>query len=284
MEGMKALKRIVLLGLIAVAVAGLRAKLHQSERPPAQLLREVTAAHQAVLEAPASASEAHVEAAAEALRHVTEVVPGTREAATALELIGRMHFARGEYARARKIFQEIIWNYHAFRDPALSALLYVGRTHEQEGNWKAAVKAYQEIADHHQWSDIWLQAPLYAADVYERRKDAPGATEAYARAIRAYRQRLVSAPTAGAEVKARGYLALAYKRTGDRQQMLEALNALSTMREQAQDAEMLLIFARVYAMLEFSEPARVCYQELLQRFPRDPLADAARVELAKFKP
>ena len=92
------------------------------------------------------------------------------------------------------------------------ALVSIGRTYEAEQNWKAAEKAYKEIDDNYWWSPVWMEAPLYPGQMYERHGDTQRAAEAYGRAVSLLRHRAALAPSPETEAITKTHLATARAR------------------------------------------------------------------------
>lgn len=181
--------------------------------------------------------------------------PGRRPAAQAIEAIGLLHMTRGDYERVRASFERITWNYPNIKDVSATALLYTGRTYEQQGQWAEAERAYRDIESRYPWTDYWLEAPLYLAWMHERRHDSEAAHEAYRIAVSCYRQRIAEAPTAMWGAKARGFLALVYRKLGRADEAAHVLDELRATEERTNRPDVLIALARVYGRV-LEDPAR----------------------------
>ncbi len=245
----------------------------------------VLSSHASTLQHPEAATPSQIMLAVEALTAIPPLAPGSQLAAQAIEQIGLMHLARRDTAGARRAFNEVFWSYFPHRGTALMALVYIGRSHELDGNWIEATKAYRRITDYHAWHPIWLDGPLYIADMHLRRKDLPAAREAYQDAVGLLRRRLHNAPGPVQRLQVRTRLLIAYRALGDVAQAHVLHEELLAEGRDAQDPDTLLEFART-CRDSLDEPAltRRTYERLLNQFPQHALAAVARHELQQLPP
>jgi tetratricopeptide (TPR) repeat protein len=265
----------------ALASAGCGKKL-----PPGQALWEETnARYGALVEHPEQAGAEDVEAAIEAFERVERAGRGRRAGAQALEAIGRIHLGRGNHDLARTAFQRITWDYANIRDVGAMALIYLGRSYAAQGRWDEATKTYHEIETRYPWTDIWLEVPLYVIWLQERRNDRDALQAAYRAAVSRYHQRVAEAPDAAWGAKARGYLALVYRKMGRPDDEARVLKELAVIEHQASRPDVLLALGFVYGrLLDDPGHARTLYTRTVDEFGDDPLAALAADELSKLTP
>ena len=249
------------------------------------LFNQVQPLSDAVLANPQGATPAQVAQAIDALEAVAQQAPGLYGGGRAEQEMARIYMARGEPAKAREQCKHIFWYYHQFPDLGMTALISIAKSYEAEQNWKAAEKAYKTIDDHYQWWPLWLEAPLYPGQMYERIGDRQRAAEAYERAVLLLQRRVPSAPNPWLEGKATMHLATAYDRLGQWKKAAAILEALvSPLRKGVEPGAVLLQLADLYAA-PGRDPAKAAaaLKRIVQEFPGDPLASKAKTQLEQLE-
>lgn len=250
---------------------------------PEQALADAETAHAATLRAPQSASPDELAAAVQAFNQITAMAPGSLTAGRAEERIGLLYLERRDTSRARSAFRSVFMNYFSHRDLAMMGLVHLARSEELDGDWDSAVKTYRLIADYHEWSDIWIEAPLYVPQMYERQGDREAARIAYGSAASTLQSRIRTAPNPASELKVKACLVLAYQGAGesDRAAMLRGHLLTESLGPLAPDA--LFALGRAFErILSVPAQARAVYQRLAEEFPDHPAARYAREGLARL--
>lgn len=218
--------------------------------------------------------------AVEAFTRVMQQTPGTVWAVRAQLAIGILSVAQKQYAKARGAFSLVVQNYNQYSDLCLKARIEIAKTYELEQNWEEAVAVYYQIADHHPWSKVGLEVPLYVAKIYEVRKNAEHAEKAYERAVNAYTKLIPEAPAPELGVQVKGYLAQAYQGLGVWDQAARVLEDLLTAQSGVNRPLTLLMLGSIYqTKLASAERAGEIYAKLLQEFPEHPFGKVAKTQL-----
>ena len=276
---------LVKLSVCAAIASSLLLSSCAKQQPDGRALFErVRPLSDAILADPQRASSVQVAQAIGALEAVIQQVPGRYGAGLAEEALGRVYLALGEPAKARGYFTHIVWYYHQYSDMGVMALIYIGRTYEAEQNWEAAEKAYKAIDDQYQWSPLWLGAPLFVGEMYDRHGDRQRAAEAYQRAVSLLQYRAERAPSPEVEAKIKMELATAHERLGQWAQAAAVLEPLESSSEAEVDrAAVLMRLGELYAVPgRDAAKARAALTRLVQEFPAHPRAGEARTQLERL--
>lgn len=143
----------------------------------------------------------------QAFEDVLKRAPGTFWAAYSLQALGEIYVAVGATNKARAAYEKITRDYDSFGGISTMAWIYLARTYESEGNWEEAQRIYQELLSvRYAWTPVWMEAPLYPGQLFERRNNYFRAKEAYERALIIFKKRLERAPTPDLEAKTRLYM------------------------------------------------------------------------------
>lgn len=223
---------------------------------------------------PQQVTPPQVAAVVNAYQRVTQRVPGTEWAVKAQEAVGLWYLSLGRYPNARDALTPICRNYDNFPRYCAMSLVSIGRSYEAEQAWDAAVRTYEELSVKYPWTKVWYEAPLYAAQAYERAHDAQRTTAAYQQAIEEYRRRLIMARSDPQRVaQLERHLLLAYEGVGDWAKAAKTLEGLASRAPSADLPELLMRLGRLYHQrLHDAAKADALYARLIAQFPQHPLA------------
>lgn len=236
-----------------------------------------------IVKDPAKASPEQFAAAVSAFDRVIQKVPGTMWAARAQVSIGSLYAMERQYEKARAAYALVLQNYNQYKQFCLAARLATARTYELEQNGPEAITVYKDISEYYPWSVPGLESPLHIARMYEQRKDTEAATQAYERAVRMYTRLLPDAPTPELTMQIKGYLTLAYQRLGQWEDAVHLLQELAAMKSGVNKPLVLLTLASIYqTKLKETQKAQAVYTQLVEEFPTNPFAKAAKSQLERM--
>jgi tetratricopeptide (TPR) repeat protein len=272
---LRRLRRWAALALIPVSVTAC-SQNYTAER----MFWKAQQTHADVLKDPAKASDDKLAAAVHDFQQIVEKVPGTMWAGRAQLAVGTLQLSHKQFDAARDSFGRVLQNYNRHGDLALRARVAIAKSHEAEDHWKNAVEIYKEISEYHPWSQIGLEAPLYIAANYEKRKNSAEATTAYERAVRIYSRMIPDAPSPSLSMQVKGYLTLAYQRLNKWDDAIKLLEELAQAEGSGVNRPLVLLtLGSIYqAKLGNPEKADEVYQRLMQEFPEHPLGKVAKAQ------
>jgi tetratricopeptide (TPR) repeat protein len=211
---------------------------------------------------------------------VIKRVPQTMWAPRAHLLIAALHARQRQYAQAREAYAQVLQNYSRYQAYCVQARAQIASTYEAEGAWDEAANAYYDIADYHPWTAIGLQAPLYVASGYQRRKQDEPANDAYRRAVERYTKLLPEAPTKELTAKTKVLLAAALQRLDKWPEAAGLLEELIAAPDGIDRAGALMSLGLLYqTKLHDAANARHAYERLLKEFPGHPVSKTAKARL-----
>ena len=235
-----------------------------------------------IMKSPNSASTEQLTHAIEAFQRVVTQTPGTMWAARAQIIIGSLEAMMKHYDQARSAYGLVLQNYSQYNDLCLRARYATAKTFEVEQKWDEALKAYQEIAEYHAWTRPGLEAPLYIAAVYDKRRQPQQAKIAYERAARTYLRLIPDAPAPEMAVQVKGYLTVAYQRLGEWDKAITLLQELAQLpsSQEVNRPLILLTLGSIYQS-KLQDPAKAgeAYAALFQEFPGHPFGKVAKAQL-----
>jgi tetratricopeptide (TPR) repeat protein len=215
-----------------------------------------------------------------AFQKVVDKSPGTVWAGRAQVAIGSLHSLQKDYAKARDAYALVFQNYNQYKDLVLNARVATAKTYEEETNWPEAMRVYREIEEHHPWSQIGMEVPLYIAIHLQKEGNTAEANEGFERALKVYSKLVTDAPNPNASAQAKGYLAQAYQRLGRWDDAITTLNELLQAPEGVNRPLTLLMLGSIYqTKLHDADKAEAAYTQLLEESPESPLAKLAKVQL-----
>ncbi len=234
-----------------------------------------------ILKDPAHATADQFAKAAAAFNHVVTGMPGTSWAGRAQLALGTLTLLQKRYAAARDQYNLVIQNYSRFPEVSLSARLAIAKSYEVEQRWKDAVQSYHDVAEYHPWSVPGLQAPLYIAAMYEKRKETADAAKAYEHAVYVYSKLILNAPTPEYANQIKGLLVLAYQRLNRWDEAVATLEELRAVKQGGVNRPFILLtLGSIYQIkLHRPEQAEAVFSVLAREFPEHPFGKAAKHQL-----
>ena len=244
-----------------------------SERVGAQLFSKATLAHAATLKEPHHASPEQIENAIQEFSGVIQRARGTVWAANAIETVGVLYLARGDSARAREVLTSLCREYDHYAGACMMSLVHIGRSYEAEQNWEEAERTYTDIDAHHPWTPVWMEAPLYTAQMHARRGDPVRATAAYQRAVAVYQERVRRTIDPERIAKLNAFMVTAYEALGQWDRAAATLEEMLAMSEGVDRPQTLMKLGTMYEQrLGHPERADAVFEKLIAEFPDHPLA------------
>jgi tetratricopeptide (TPR) repeat protein len=270
---MKWLRRLAWLTLVPTAVTGC-SQNYAAER----LFWKAQRQHGAVLKDPAKASLERVGAAVADFERLVKQVPDSVWAGRAQLVVGTLHLSQRRFDQAREAYRLVMQNYNRYRDLSLRARLSIAKSFQAEDRWDDAVVMYKEISEHHPWSQVGLEAPLYIAASHERRKHRTEAITAYERAVRIYLRLIPDAPTPALAMQVKGYLTLAHQRLGEWDKAIALLQELAEAQGAGVNRPLVLLTMASIYQAKVGDPGKAdeVYQRIVQEFPEHPLGKVAK--------
>ena len=230
---------------------------------------------------PTQATPEQVAKVVHAFQRVIKKTPGTVWAARAQSQIGSWYLAQKRYDQAREAYGQVLQEYSRYTEESLAARYAIAKSYEFENRWEDAIRQYHELIDHHPWSRMGLEAPIYIGLLYERHQQLEQANEAFERAASLYAKLIPEAPTAEAGVQVKSYLALTYERLGQWEKAAHLLADLSTLASGVNRPMLLMTLGTIYqTRLHDEAKAHEVYTKFLQEFPEHPLGKVVKEQLA----
>jgi len=103
-------------------------------------------------------------------------------------LSGRVYVTKGDYKKARIIFESIVKDYSKEPEIAVQAIAEIGQSYGDQKDWENVLRMYDRILQEYPLTDIGLQTPLMIAKFYESRGDLAGVDKSYRDAIIHYKK------------------------------------------------------------------------------------------------
>lgn len=277
-------KRPLARGLLVLVVAAIFAViwlLSHKEQLGGLLYDSAIKQGRAVVAAPDKASAAQAD---EAINHFTRVIrwaDGTEAAFKALQQIGSIAMARGNFEEARRAYEPICARYFQHRGDCLMSRVFVGRTYEAEGRLDEAARVYEDMERYGPWSMVWYQAPLYPAQMYARYHQPEKASKSYETALKTYLRLIKSTKDPYEATELTWQAVLAYEDLENWRQAgaLLAASIKDPILMPEQLPRFMLELARVLEKQMRISEAKTAYRQLLERFPKSPEAEAVRKQV-----
>ena len=236
-----------------------------------------------ILKDPVHATPVQFAGTTAAYQRVIKDAPGTSWAGRAQLSIGALQLLQKQFREARETYGLVLQNYNNYPSVCLSARVAMAKSYEAEQLWDEAVKAYLDVAEYYPWSPVGLEAPLYVATMFEKRKESAQATKAYEHALYVYDKLVLNAPTPEAANQVKSLQVLAYQRLNRWEDAVAALEVLKAAKQGVNRPVALMTLASIYQVkLNHPEKAQENYALLVHEFPEHPYAKLAKQQLEKL--
>jgi len=195
--------------------------------------------------------------------------------------IGRLHFIKEDFARARQAFKEIMEDYPEDKELCASAQLIIAACYEKEGGWDKAMGECHKLTDNYPTTRAALQVPLRIAQYYLKRNQPLKAEEAFDEAVSCYNKIIEENPDTPLAVGAQDLISLSYV---SRKMWDEAINSLRTFIDTYPDnpkaSTSMFTMAAIYLrQLEEPEKAIEVYEKFIKKYPGHILASLAEDQI-----
>lgn len=268
---------LILFGAMMLAAWAYLA-LNDAERLAGWLLRWADKRYARVIANPAKSSPSEVQAAVERYSKVDGAFPGTRAALEALNNIGAMAMARHEYELARRAYEPICERYAQSRDDCQMSQIFIGRSYEAQGQWDKAEQVYLDLERFYVWTPVWIEAPLYPAQMYERHGMDDKAQLAYQRAKETCLKRIKATRDPDVVTLLAWQLIKVYQGLGNwggAQQQLRNIIDSGILRPEKKPEFILELASVLERHYRYSE-AQQFLMKLIEEFPDSPKVPEAR--------
>lgn len=224
-------------------------------------------------------------AAAGILDRIAREHSGSREAPSALLMIGGIRMGRGDLDGAEEVYEQVVENYPESSDEIVEATWQLARIEEMRGEWLDASLYYKSLYTDFPTTLQGLEAPLHIAGHYRDAGEKEAAEAAYRRAEEHYEKLVSRQYSESIRILAEEYYVRTFAEQGRWEDAAGRLLTLPVRYpEYSRFREAYLMAAAIYETeLGNSAKALEILETCATRYPGTALAETARREMNRIR-
>lgn len=199
--------------------------------------------------------------------------------------IGRLYFMKGDFAKAREIFKQVIKEYPKEIELCANSYLSVAACYEREGNQDKTMQIYRKIKHDYPTTLAALSVPLFTAQYYQRKNQIQEAEKAFQEAISVYDKVIRENPKTKQAARAQNFISLAYLSQKKWEKAIDSLRTLiEVYPENPKASASLFTIAAIYQR-QLGEPKKAIetYKKFMEQYPGHTLANLAKSEIESLQ-
>ncbi|MFH1678448.1 MAG: tetratricopeptide repeat protein [Candidatus Omnitrophota bacterium] len=219
-----------------------------------------------------------------AYQRVVDKYPLEPLAAQSQFIIAQIYTAQGQFPQAEKELIKITRNFSRNSAIASQAQFLIGNLYEKQDDWKKALSEYEKVIDLYPLSSLGLKTPIYIAQHYKLKQNAPLSEKAYEKAKRDYEKLIDEYSGTSVAPIIMDYLALAYSNEGNWDEAIDTWQGISNEYPQSPlAAKSLLTTGEIYTkQIKDLEKAIKAYEDFVTQYPRSQVIKQIKLQIGKL--